>query len=83
MRLSCFFQLKPIVRWIYRRAKNRIPYIPYQSLLLSTIVLNDISIYRNRSYFHGTNISRIHNLDSIHDYIFTDPYQGKAIYSRK
>ena len=42
MHLSRFFQLKPIVRWVSRLAKNCIPYIPYRSLLLlSTIVLND------------------------------------------
>ena len=30
-----FFQLKPIVRWVFRCVN------PYQSLLLSTTVLND------------------------------------------
>ena len=43
MHLSRFFQLKPIVRWVFKGTKNRIPYIPYQSLLLSTTVLNDNS----------------------------------------
>ena len=41
MHLSRFFRLKPIIRWVSRRAKSYIPYIPYRSLLLSTIVLND------------------------------------------
>ena len=36
-------------------------------------------IYRNRSNFHGTNISRIHKLDIIRDFIFTNPYRYKAI----
>ena len=44
MRLSLFFRLKRIVRWVSTIdvRKFRIPYIPYRSLLLSTIVLNDI-----------------------------------------
>ena len=29
--------------------------------------------YRNRSNFHGTNISRIPKIDSICDFIFTNP----------
>ena len=29
--------------------------------------------YRNRSNFHGTNISRIPKMDSICDFIFTNP----------
>jgi len=29
-------------------------------------------IYRNRSNFHGTNISRIPKLETIHDFIFTN-----------
>ena len=41
MHLSRFFQLKPIVGWVFRGAKSLIPYIPYRSLLLSTTVLND------------------------------------------
>ena len=30
-------------------------------------------LYRNRSNFHGTNISRIPKMDSICDFIFTNP----------
>ena len=29
--------------------------------------------YRNRSNFHGTNISQIPKMDSIYDFIFTNP----------
>ena len=45
MHLSRFFQLKPIVRWGFRGVKNRIPYIPNQSLLLNTTILNDTDTY--------------------------------------
>ena len=42
MHLSRYFQLKPIVRWVFEVRKSRILYIPYLSLLLSTTIFNDI-----------------------------------------
>ena len=35
--------------------------------------------YRNRCYFHGINISRIPYVSNIRDFIFTNPYRGKAV----
>ena len=37
------------------------------------------SLYRNHCYFHGTNISRIPYVSSIRDFIFMNPYRGKAV----
>ena len=35
--------------------------------------MQNLFYYRNRSNFHGTNISRIPKIDSICDFIFTNP----------
>ena len=50
---------------------------PVKNTFRQPLILN--FKYRNRSNFHGTNISRIHKLDIIRDFIFTNPDQYKAI----
>ena len=45
MYFNCFSQLKLILRCILRRKIFRLAFSPYQSLLLSTIIINDIYIY--------------------------------------
>ena len=40
--------------------------------------VSNCNCYRNHSNFHGTNISRIHDFESIHNFIFTNPNGGKA-----
>ena len=49
------------------------PVLLIHTFLTSQVCSYPVSIYRNRSNFHGTNISGIPKMDSICDFIFINP----------
>ena len=55
MHFNWFFSTKDILRCVLKRKIIRLPFFPYQSLLLSTNVLNDVVVNHHGWQLNGIN----------------------------